>query len=110
MRTAARDFRAMPFNSYPSIAFLLVVALADVKRHYAGCEGKAALFDFLNRNAITDEKMAAGKAISISTWCISGRRSGCGRCAECWIRTKATRTWGQKWSVRAVLLSRPQHG
>ncbi|MDE2500845.1 MAG: hypothetical protein KGL56_11705 [Alphaproteobacteria bacterium] len=43
------------------IAFKETV-LADVERHNATCEGKVALFDFLNHNAITDDVLKNGRS------------------------------------------------
>ncbi len=70
-RGDVRTILFFPPDNYAEIALYLKndragldsfkqTVLADVIRHNASCEGKIALFDFLNHNAITDEKMPGG--------------------------------------------------
>lgn len=72
-RRDVRTFLFFPPDNYAVIALYLKndhdgfvafkqTVLADVERHNAACEGKVALFDFLNRNAITDANMTGGSS------------------------------------------------
>jgi hypothetical protein len=47
-------------NDHTGLVAFKEAILADVERHNASCEGKVTLFDFMNHNAVTDEKMTGG--------------------------------------------------
>ncbi len=49
-------------NDAPGVAAFKSSVVSNVQRHNAACEGKIVLFDFLNQNAITDEKMVNGQS------------------------------------------------
>lgn len=49
-------------NDAAGVAAFKLSVVGDVQRHNAACEGKIALFDFLNHNAVTDENIVNGQS------------------------------------------------
>ncbi len=121
-RGDVRTILFFPPDNYAVIARYLVnnragfvsfkqTVLADVKRHNASCEGKVALFDFLNRNVITDETMTAGKSNFYLDLVHFRPPVGMRLLRRMLEANKSDANLGTEMAGRGtVLLSRPQHG